>query len=407
MTLMIGASQPLPCLLAAMGNPRNPHTTSGSPFHFLAAGVERGLFDGALPTSADDRHYRIRRASWTLRQLSKGQRPGGFVVSRPGIAEVWRKVRIADRCRIVNCFQLYPESVVSDQRVARWYFIDQTLSQLLEGYDYGARVSPEQLRAACAVEQRGYRSAEGIIVHSHWAEQSVVDEYGITPDKVYVVLQAANLDSAALDAWVRRTGIPAPPEDRPLRLVFVGREWKRKGLDRLLRGVAEARRNGCPVELGVIGVLPSELPEGLGDIGGVAWHGPIDKARDQQRFIELVGSHDVGCLLSRSEAGSVGVHEYHALGLAVLGTTAGGAPEQALAEASVLVPPTASPEEIAKSIIMLEDDRNLVYLMKRYSWENRHRVLWPDRVERILNFFPSRGDAPNSRRTGFRLSSSK
>ena len=203
-----GASQPLPCLLAAKGDPRNPHTTSGTPFHFLAAGVERGLFDGPLPTRADDRHYQISRAFWTLRELGKGRRPGGFAVSRRGIAEVWRKVRITDRCRIVNCFQLYPESVVSDRRVARWYFIDQTLSQLFEGYDYGARVSPEQLRAACALEQRGYRSAEGIIVHSHWAEQSVIDEYGIAPDKVYVVLQAANLDSAALDAWGRRDRHP-------------------------------------------------------------------------------------------------------------------------------------------------------------------------------------------------------
>lgn len=384
------SAESVPSLVAAKGDPRDIHVMSGQPFHFLDAGIEKGLFDGPLPTHAEDANYRARRAAWTFREMLRGNKPGGFAVSKPGIDTVWRKVEITRPCRITNCFQLYPMSIVRDKRVGRWYFIDQTLTQLFEGQDY--RVPAKVAENATALERVGYHAAEGIIAHSRWAARSVIEDYDVPPENVHIVLQAANLDRAVLDRWVQELEAPAAPYDRPLRLVFVGRQWLRKGLDRLLVGFSEARRAGCDIALTVIGMKSTEVPEELAATEGVAWHGLIDKAREPRRFIELVGSHDVGCLLSRREPGSNGLHEYHALGLAVIGTTAGGSSEQALPKASVLVDADAPMDVIAESIAALDKDRERVFAMKKHSWAHRPDVLWPTRVDEILRFWPTSGN---------------
>lgn len=382
----------VPTFLAAAGDPRDPWIQSGRPFYLLDAGVKKTLLDGALSTVTNDRPYRMRRAAWTLQQLIRGGRPGGFAVSESGVNTMWRKVDLAGECRIINCFQLYPPRVVRDPRVTRWYFLDQTLTQLFEGYNY--RVPDNTMERARELEQYGYSTAEGIIASSQWARRSIVEVYGVPAERVHVVLIGANLDASALEEWADEQGPQSVSSDRPLRLVFVGREWKRKGLDRLLHGVSGARRAGCTVELGVIGLNARDVPRDLRRIEGVTWHGPLDKRRNQRRFMDLVGSHDVGCLLSRREAAGLGLHEYQALGLAVLGTTAGGAPEQVPPSAGVLLPPMASPEAITETILMLDSDRDRLSRMKAYSWEHHDEVLWASRIDRILDFWPSTNLAP-------------
>lgn len=376
----------MPCLLAGAGDPEDMHVITGGSSHFIRAGLAAGLFDGVVPTRTGDRTYRVRRATWTLRRLLTTGTRGGFLVSERGINTVWRNVTITSPCRIVNFFQLYPLRVVNDLKVMRWYFIDQTLTQLFEGYDY--RMASETAQHARALEQRGYGGAEGLIVPSRWAKDSLIHDYAIASEKIHIVPQAANIDPSLLEKWAEDTESRVPPPERPLRLVFVGRDWRRKGLDRLLRGFEQARRKGGAVELSIVGTNATEVPEDLATVEGVRWHGLIDKTQDERTFIEVVGSHDVGCLLSRSEAGGYGLHEYHAVGLAVLGTTAGGAPEQVLSQASLLLPSTASADAIADSILMLDRDRDRVSEMKAYSWAHRREVLWPERIERIFGFWP-------------------
>jgi glycosyltransferase involved in cell wall biosynthesis len=381
-----------PSLLAALGNPeKHPQVMSGIPWHLLSAGSERGLFDGAVPTMHyDDLAYRAKRAAWSVGQLVRRGRAGGFGVTDAGIEHVWRRVQVTGSCRIMNCLPLYPRWAIEDQRIARWYFIDQTLAQNFEGYEYGTHISPLRAAKARDLERAGYMGAEGIVVNSSWAADSVINEYGVPAERVHVVLQAASLGLKAIEEWAGSVDPPTTTADRPLRLVFVGREWHRKGLDRLLRGFSEAVEEGSAIELSVIGLDASDVPKELRRFDRVNWYGLINKARDERRFIDLVGSHDVGCLLSRREAGGVGLHEYHALGLAVLGTTAGGAGEQVLGAASLLLDPSASTEVIAAAITELANDRERVGAMRRYSWDHRKDALWPARVEQILRFWPGR-----------------
>jgi glycosyltransferase involved in cell wall biosynthesis len=366
-------------------------TWSGTPFHFLGAARRAGLVDVGLPLAVEGRQWRARRMAWNLARAFRLDRPGGYQYSTGFLERLWRPfVPRLSGAAVMNCFQLYPPSLVADPGIEKWFFLDQTLLQLFDHYgirkDVGTRIAADAL----AREEEGYRRSAGVIVHSHWAADSVVRDYRIDPGKVHVVVPGANLDPVEYARWesaqTRGDGDGRSP---PLRLVFVGKDWRRKGLDRLLRGLRQARAASSRATLRVIGCPRESLPPELASVEGVEWYGFVDKGAQPGRFLDAVGECDVGCLLSRAEAGGMSVREYHALGLAVLGTQAGGSPEHALSEASVLVPVDAGDADIADILRSLERDRARLERMRRTAWEQRHSVLWEAAVAHIRHFWPA------------------
>src|SRR5260221_7507495 len=192
-----------------------------------------------------------------------------------------------------------------------------TLLQLFDFYQQRNTVGGHIAQEALTREKEGYQAAELIVCHSHWAAQSVMD-YGIDAKKVHVVVPGANLDRDAYRAWessrrlvvgsgqqnrqgdkgTRRQGdekpisdFPLPPHlpvslsSDPLRLVFVGKYWQRKGLDRLLEALQIVHRRGMPVQLQVIGCDRLDLPVHLRQTPNVEWLGFLDKRRELARFL--------------------------------------------------------------------------------------------------------------------------
>jgi len=382
-------------LLGARGDATDPSIFSGIPYYFLHAAMKGGIVDGPVPLPRDDLRFSARRILWNATRPLTGDRHGGYQYNPARRNRQWAPVRPALRgtC-ILHAWQLLPDFVVADDTIEKWFFIDQTLAQLHEDYGEQAIIGRRIGRHARAAEREGYVAARGVIAHSRWAKQSVVDRYGIDPAKVHVVKQAANIHGDALAAWERseqaRRRRQAEPGSHggPLRLVFVGIDGRRKGLDRLLRGLAIARRGGSQLTLRVIGCPPEQMPPELRGLPGVEWCGRIDKRRHPARFLQLVGESDVGCLLSRVEAGGCGLSEYQVLGLAVLGTNAGGAAEQILPGNGLLIDVEATDGEIADTLLGLERHPEIVRSMRDVAWRQRRSATWDARVEEIRAFWP-------------------
>lgn len=367
-------------LVAAVGDSNSPVTWSGIPFHLLQAGRRLGLVDAGMALKVGGGIWSARRAFWNATQVLRGSRLGGYQYSPQFLEALWRPFRQEAKGDIViNCFQLFPPSVVQDKSVEKWFFIDQTLQQLFDYYELRATIGRKIAQTAVEMEAQGYAHCSGVIAHSAWAARSVVEDYGVEPSRVFVAVPGANLDAEAYSAWeqsvVAKSG-SREIADVPLKLVFVGKHPVRKGLDRLLRAVQIARSRGSNCELSVIGCRQSDLPSSLRNVLGVTWLGFIDKRRDAQRFLRVVADHDVGCLLSRAEAGGIGLREYHALGLAALAPDTGGSPEHALAGASLLVKPEEDDNAIADRIGELDGNRALLARMKALAWSRRREFLW-------------------------------
>jgi len=384
-----------PRLLGARGNPTDASVFSGIPHYFLKAAIKGGILDAPVPLPPDGLDYQVRRIVWNLTRPLTGDRRGGYQYVPARRNRQWADARgeLGGTC-IMAAWQLFPHFVVEDDSIEKWFFIDQTLTQLYDEYKERDIIGRRIAKRAVAAEREGYQAATGIIVHSQWAARDVVDRYGIDRAKVHVVTQAANFEQAVYDAWEaeeveRRTERPDDSETgRPLRLVFVGLVGLRKGLDRLLAALELAQRQGSRATLRVIGCPAKQMPPELRSLPGVEWCGRIDKRRDGGRFLSMLADCDVGVLLSRVEAGGCGLSEYQAAGLAVLGTNAGGAAEQILAGNGVIVDTEATPAEIADTVLQLERQPEIVHQMRQVAWRQRRAASWAARVEEIRTFWP-------------------
>jgi glycosyltransferase involved in cell wall biosynthesis len=191
------------------------------------------------------------------------------------------------------------------------------------------------------------------------------------------------LDWSVYEEWNRSRDGSRVALASPVRLVFVGKHPDRKGLDRLLRAYKIAVSEGAKCTLRVIGCNPDSVPAELRRIEGVEWYGFVDKRVDASRYLEAVGRCDIGCLLSRSEAGGMSLREFHALGLAVIGPRVGGSPDHVISDAARLLSPDASDREVADTITDLVGNPELLRSMKQISRERRAEVTWKESVRRL------------------------
>jgi glycosyltransferase involved in cell wall biosynthesis len=159
--------------------------------------------------------------------------------------------------------------------------------------------------------RRTSRRAAAFLIASDWAARSLVEDYGVDRARVTVAPFGPSTTSAV------PPGGPRPGE--PLRLLFVGRDWVRKGGEQAVAIAAGLRRAGIPCELTVVGAGPS-APGTLSDdvrvLGRVARSG----------MAELYAAHDVLLEPARANAGGVTLTDATASGLPVVATRTGGVP---------------------------------------------------------------------------------
>jgi glycosyltransferase involved in cell wall biosynthesis len=384
--------------LAAVGDANYQRAFSGIPFYLLQEGMRQGLLDSGLSLFPHCREQRCLRIAWNCARILRCDTPGGYQFSIGFLERLYHGTHQGlTSGTILSCFQLLPPSLLADSRIDKWFYIDMTLKQMFECYGQsriGRMIREESLRR----EAVGYRAAVGVITHSRWAAASVISDYGVAPDRVHVVVPGAGLDRSEYEHWESQNHHGDIAETEELKLVFVGKDWRRKGLDRLLGAFALARKRNFNATLTVIGCSIDVVPSDLRATNGVSWVGFIDKHTEGRRFIETVGRCHIGCLLSRAEAGGIGLREFHALGLAVVGPDVNGAPEHMFPGASIAISPSATDREIAEVLLDLDTHRDKLNALRSQAWSNRRLALWSESVRRLLPILVRELDSLNMKR---------
>lgn len=205
--------------------------------------------------------------------------------------------------------------------VPRVFCADATFANMLEFYDSFTHCSPGYLRQGHALERRALAASAAAIFPSDWAARSAVEQYGADPARVHVVPFGANVRAPAADdvaGWIAERRV-----DRP-RILFIGREWERKGGPIVVAACDRLRRDGLQVGLDLVG-LPVP-PLGLPDF--VTHHGLLNKNDPDQaaRLESLLAGATLLFVPSRAENYGMTFCEGAAYGLPAVATAVGGIP---------------------------------------------------------------------------------
>ena len=190
---------------------------------------------------------------------------------------------------------------------------DSTVRQAVRAYPWPhlRGLTERDLGRYAARQSAIYRSVVACCAATHWVRDSIVQDYGITRDRVHVVGLGAN-------------HVVEPPPTRDWsnpRFLFIGVDWARKNGSAVLRAFARVRDCHPKARLDVVGEHPRL------DADGVTAHGRLSLSleTDRARIAALYRAATAYVMPSLHEpAGSVFV-EAGSAGIASIGSTNGGA----------------------------------------------------------------------------------
>lgn len=195
-------------------------------------------------------------------------------------------------------------------------------------------------RAWREMEASLYQQARVCFTSSQFAADSIVEDYGVSRERVEVVCSGCNTD---LPASVAR------PERPPRRILFVGVEWERKGGPVLLEALSEVQKRFPDATLDVVGCRPPVFAE------GVSIHGRVERSL----VSSFMQKADLFCLPSLADPSAAALTEASAFGLPVVATRVGGTPERVLDERTGILVEPFDAKGLAAALCRLMDNGHL------------------------------------------------
>jgi glycosyltransferase involved in cell wall biosynthesis len=199
--------------------------------------------------------------------------------------------------------------------VLRCSYHDGNLAGYLRRPDL--RLSPEArgVRRALAYERSLYDAVDLIFCMSEGLRRSFVDDFEQAPEKVVTVGAGANVSAP-----------PQPPRRHPSppRLLFVGKQFERKGGPTVVAAFERLRAEIPDAELWIVGPIGLEI-----DAPGVTVHGRISREDPDgdRRLAELYSGATAFVMPSIYEPLGIAVIEAMAYRLPCIASTGGALPE--------------------------------------------------------------------------------
>ncbi len=193
------------------------------------------------------------------------------------------------------------------------------------------------------LNRRAFGAAKHLVAWSQWAKESLVADYGVAPNKISVI--PPGIDTAL---WRRPRGLrPAGP----VRLLFVGGDFARKGGDTLLE--AFKRLPSGTAHLTIV----TKTPNAGNNLPNVTVR--HDVGPNSEALLQLYADADVFVFPTRGDCLPLAVMEALTSGLPVITTTVGALPEAVTHGETGWVVPPDDPSALADALQILSQDAAL------------------------------------------------
>ena len=201
------------------------------------------------------------------------------------------------------------------------------------------------------IEKMALEKSALAIYSSDWAANGAVDFYKINPNKVKVVPFGANISNVSSENELKHK------LNEEIKLLFVGKDWKRKGGNKAFETMKELNKRGIDTNLTIVGCIP---PKPYNDEKLVVI--PFldkNKNEDSRVLRKLYLESDFFIVPSRLECYGIVFCEAAAFGLPVLSSITGGI--QTIVKDGIngyLLPLESDGSEFANKIIEIKENRN-------------------------------------------------
>ncbi|MCL4267298.1 MAG: glycosyltransferase family 4 protein [Anaerolineae bacterium] len=230
--------------------------------------------------------------------------------------------------------------------------------------------SAAQRQEWLALERAAFARASHICTRSELVRASIIEEYGVAPEKVTVVGSGVNFARLPQSVLHRETTTPT--------VLFIGKEFYRKGGDLLLEAFAQARQEvpGARLKMVTAVPIPSAFPGAGVEIIQATW--------DRQAIAALYRSADLFVLPSRLETWGDVLLEAMSYGLPCIGVKGQAMEEIIDHESTGLIVPAEDVAALAQSLVRLLTDAGLRGRMGQQArLKAEENYQWPDVVQRV------------------------
>lgn len=375
-------SEPSPLRLVGVtaGEPFDPLARSGTNLHLFTTLREAGVLAGAVNARPAWLARLERLGAWSPNRELRRQRGDASASRTSPLAR-----RLMSSLGRRRAARVDPEPDVAFQ-IGAWYdlsgspsfrprlrcsFHDGNLAAFLSREDLGIDRESPSVRRALAFEQRVYEGLDLVLPRSEWLRRFFIEDFGVPEDRVVAVGAGANFD-APPELPERDFGSP--------RLLFVGKDWERKGGPEVVAAFEALRRERSDAELWIVGPpkRPS-LPSGAHYVEPLRRDSPADEAA----LRELYAKATAFVMPSRFEPWGIAVLEAMAFGLPCVVSDRCALPEMVLDGRTGHVARTTA--ELTEALRDLADDPQRA---RAWGEVGRSRYLerftWDSVVARIL-----------------------
>ncbi len=252
------------------------------------------------------------------------------------------------------------------------YASDVTYKLLVETYNLEHNQHHEQC------ERLAILRANKLVYPSQWAANSAIEDYGANPEKIEIVPFGANIDT-----------IPDTQEildkcsSRKCHLLFLGRDWERKGGKLAFDTLTSLLDMGVDAELLVVGCSPPA--EYTHKRLRVIPYLDKNVLQEREKFHHLLLESHFLIFPTRADCSPIVICEANAYGIPVMTTDVGGIPDIIKnGKNGFMLPLSASGQEYAQLIkANFSDPKQYQNLITFSRAEYEARLNWQKWAERM------------------------